>query len=113
MNTASTSVPIHEWSMFAALRATPLRTTAGNATPTLPSQSKCSTSSAHDLGHRLGVAGLGVAILYRSARQRAGVEVDRGGLHAGAADVDAEGLGIPRLLRCRHQAQVRGRRRRR
>ena len=40
MNTASMSVPIHDLSMFAALRATPLRTTAGKATPTLPSHSK-------------------------------------------------------------------------
>src|SRR5690606_40457945 len=64
------SVPIHDLSMLAAVRATPPVTTLGNVTPTGPVQPACSTICATVVATASGVDGCGVRILIRSPTRR-------------------------------------------
>ncbi len=64
------STPIHSGAMFAAVRTTPLRTTAGSARPMGPVQSKWAVTTVATSSTALGVAGRGVLILCRFATNR-------------------------------------------
>ena len=92
VNSASMSMPIHDWSMFAALSTTPSRDDRREGDTDRPGPREVSDELGHDVGHRPRVAGCGVAMRRRSVRQLALDHVDRSGLHPAAADVDPEGL---------------------
>ena len=85
-------MPIHDLSTFAALWITPWRTTPGNVTPTGPLHAKCSTSWATTSAIASGVDGLRRGDPEALVGQLALDQVDRSGLHARPADVDAERL---------------------
>jgi hypothetical protein len=68
VNVASTSVPIHDSSTFAAERATPCWMTAGKVAPTRPVHPAARSISATTAATASGVAGWGVGSRVRGVR---------------------------------------------
>ena len=92
-NELPASVPIHDWSTFAAVRATPFFITAGNVAPVGPVQSKNLASSPTTPVDRVGRGRVRGEDAVAVGEQLAAAGVDGRALDAGAADVDAEHCG--------------------